>query len=88
MRARPRLAMISAATEAGLAVVGLSIHAPTASSERFQAEAQVISNIAYAPAQPTGSQGHLLDLCLPDGGYNDPILTGGTTTFGAVCANG
>lgn len=30
--------------------------------------AQVITNIAYAPAQPAGSRGHLLDLYLPDGG--------------------
>ncbi|MEV0614692.1 cellulose binding domain-containing protein [Nonomuraea sp. NPDC050404] len=30
--------------------------------------AQVISDIAYAPAQPAGSRGHLLDLYLPSGG--------------------
>ncbi|MEV5560740.1 cellulose binding domain-containing protein [Nonomuraea wenchangensis] len=29
---------------------------------------QVISDIAYAPAQPAGSKGHLLDLYLPAGG--------------------
>ncbi|MEO3863559.1 alpha/beta hydrolase [Acrocarpospora sp. B8E8] len=35
-------------------------------------QAQVISNLAYAPPQPAGSQGHLLDLYLPDGGGSAP----------------
>jgi hypothetical protein len=68
MRPRPRVATISTVAAATLAVVGLSIHAPTASSEGIQAQAQVISNIAYTPAQPAGSEGQLLDLYLPDGG--------------------
>ncbi|WP_062349138.1 cellulose binding domain-containing protein [Herbidospora yilanensis] len=45
-----------------LAVLGVSVAlAPPA-------HAQVISDIAYAPAQPAGSRGHLLDLHLPSTG--------------------
>ncbi|MEO3813986.1 cellulose binding domain-containing protein [Sphaerisporangium sp. B11E5] len=39
------------------------------------AQAAVYSNIAYAPAQPAGSKGHLLDLYLPTGGLTPrPLL--------------
>ncbi|MFN8074044.1 MAG: alpha/beta hydrolase [Kineosporiaceae bacterium] len=36
--------------------------------------AQTISNIAYAPAQPANSQGHLLDLYLPSASAPTPLL--------------
>ena len=72
--ARIRAATI-AVTAAALTTLGLStaaLGAPSsaAAPTRAQAQAQaaqVISNIAYAPAQPAGSQGHLLDLYLPAG---------------------
>jgi acetyl esterase/lipase len=35
--------------------------------------AQTVSNIAYAPAQPAGSRGHLLDLYLPGGTARTPL---------------
>lgn len=44
-----------------LAAIGVSL-TPQA------AHAAVISNIAYAPANPAGTNGHLLDLYLPDAG--------------------
>lgn len=39
--------------------------APAAAQAKPSRGPQVISDLAYAPAQPAGSQGHLLDLYLP-----------------------
>ncbi|MCK2217029.1 cellulose binding domain-containing protein [Actinomadura sp. ATCC 31491] len=53
-----------------LAAVGV----PAAFAPPAQA-AQVITDIAYAPAQPAGSRGHLLDLYLPSTGITPrPLL--------------
>lgn len=70
MHARPRTAVIVCMAMALLAAVGLS-----AAFSRPAQAAQVITDIAYAPAQPTGSRGHLLDLYLPDAGTTPrPLL--------------
>ncbi|MEV4567630.1 cellulose binding domain-containing protein [Nonomuraea sp. NPDC049419] len=63
MHARPRTATIVCMAMALLAAVGLSAALP-----RPAHAAQVVTDIAYAPAQPAGSRGHLLDLYLPDTG--------------------
>jgi len=70
--ARIRAATIAVAAAAlatlGLSTAALGASSSTAAPTRAQAQAaQVLSNIAYAPAQPAGSQGHLLDLYLPSG---------------------
>jgi acetyl esterase/lipase len=39
---------------------------------------QTISNVAYAPAEPSGSRGHLLDLYLPDGAGPWPLVVWST----------
>lgn len=63
MHARIRMSTIVGMVMTMLATVGVSlVLAPPAQA------AQVISNIAYAPAQPAGSKGHLLDLYLPSEG--------------------
>src|SRR5262249_45983764 len=67
MRAGIRAATIAAVVASAATVAGGSTHGITASAASVQAT-QVISNIAYAPAQPAGSRGHLLDLYLPSGG--------------------
>ncbi|WP_186356083.1 cellulose binding domain-containing protein [Streptomonospora sp. PA3] len=36
--------------------------------------AETITNVAYAPAQPADSRGHLLDLYLPEGGQDRPLV--------------
>jgi acetyl esterase/lipase len=66
--ARIRAATLAVAATA-LATVGLSAVAQGASSPAapHAQAASVTSNIAYAPADPAGSQGHLLDLFLPSG---------------------
>lgn len=40
--------------------------------------AQTITNVAYAPAEPAGSRGHLLDLYLPDGPGPAPLVVWST----------
>jgi acetyl esterase/lipase len=71
MRAGIRVAAIVGTV---MAVSGGSISAIPASATPAQVT-QVISNIAYAPAQPAGSRGHLLDLYLPSGGTTPrPLL--------------
>ncbi|WP_052748174.1 cellulose binding domain-containing protein [Cellulomonas sp. FA1] len=40
--------------------------------------AQTVTNIAYAPADPAGSRGHLLDLYLPDGPGPAPLVVWST----------
>ncbi|MCO1580397.1 alpha/beta hydrolase [Crossiella sp. SN42] len=46
----------------------------------------VHTDISYAPAEPAGSRGHLLDLYVPDGGHRKPrpllIVTGGSAWLG------
>ncbi|WP_344923466.1 cellulose binding domain-containing protein [Streptosporangium oxazolinicum] len=70
MQARTRTAMIVGMALTMLAAVGVSTtFAPPAHAT------QVITNIAYAPAQPAGSKGHLLDLHLPSTGITPrPLL--------------
>lgn len=70
MQARIRAASIAGLAMTLLAAVGLSAaYAPPAHA------AQVITDIAYAPAQPAGSKGHLLDLYLPSTGSTPrPLL--------------
>lgn len=58
MRIGFRLAAIAVAALAALAAVG-----PPAAAQQTR---QVLTDIAYAPAQPAGTRGHLLDLYLPD----------------------
>jgi acetyl esterase/lipase len=73
MRASTRMLTIAGAAVAALAATGASAGGIAASAS-VQAT-QVISNIAYAPAQPAGSRGHLLDLYLPSGGTTPrPLL--------------
>jgi acetyl esterase/lipase len=60
MRTRLGAIAIVGTAAVALAAVGVSIPA--------HAAVTVISNIAYAPAQPAGSLGHLLDLYLPSDG--------------------
>lgn len=63
MHARQRTASILGMVMTMLATLGVSLAlAPPAHAD------QVISDIAYAPAEPAGSRGHLLDLYLPSGG--------------------
>ncbi|WP_436761084.1 cellulose binding domain-containing protein [Streptosporangium sp. V21-05] len=70
MQAQIRRAMIVGMAMAMLAVVGVS--APFAPPAHAM---QVITDIAYAPAQPAGSRGHLLDLHLPSTGITPrPLL--------------
>ncbi len=62
MQARIRMATVASTVMTVLAAVGVSLAvAPPA-------HAAVISDIAYASAQPAGSRGHLLDLHLPSTG--------------------
>jgi acetyl esterase/lipase len=70
MQARIRTAKIVGMVLTMLASVGVSLaFAPPAQA------AQVITDIAYAPAQPAGSRGHLLDLRLPSTGITPrPLL--------------
>ncbi|MEV0999325.1 cellulose binding domain-containing protein [Nonomuraea sp. NPDC050202] len=70
MHARNRTASILGMVMTMLVTLGVSL----ALSPPARA-AQVISDIAYAPAQPAGSRGHLLDLYLPSGGITPrPLL--------------
>jgi len=63
MHARIRAAVIAGAAVTALAVTGVPTNG-YATAARPQA-VQVTNNIAYAPAQPAGSRGHLLDVYLP-----------------------
>lgn len=58
---------------AALALVG-SVAAVAAPAQA----AQTITNIAYAPADPPGSRGHLLDLYVPDGAGPWPVVVWST----------
>ncbi|MEU5862091.1 MULTISPECIES: cellulose binding domain-containing protein [unclassified Nonomuraea] len=70
MQARIRTAWLVGLMMTVLAAVGV----PAAFAPPAQA-AQTITNIAYAPAQPAGSKGHLLDLYLPSAGLTPrPLL--------------
>ncbi|MDA0636077.1 cellulose binding domain-containing protein [Nonomuraea sp. MCN248] len=70
MQARIRTATIAGMAMAVLAAVGV----PTILTPPAHA-AQVITDVAYAPAQPAGSRGHLLDLYLPSTGITPrPLL--------------
>jgi acetyl esterase/lipase len=53
------------------AVAAMASIGPPATAQA-QAPQEVLTNIAYAPAQPAGSRGHLLDLYLPDGA-DEPV---------------
>ncbi|MDX3231883.1 prolyl oligopeptidase family serine peptidase [Streptomyces sp. ME19-01-6] len=64
MYTRTRTRLIVGVALAALTAISTSNHATAAPSRA----AQTISNIEYAPAQPAGSKGHLLDLYLPDTG--------------------
>ncbi|WP_182876101.1 cellulose binding domain-containing protein [Microbispora sp. H10670] len=70
MQARITKAMIVGMAMTMLAAVGVSaVFAPPAHA------AQVITDISYAPAQPAGSRGHMLDLYLPSTGITPrPLL--------------
>ncbi|MEU8381792.1 cellulose binding domain-containing protein [Streptosporangium sp. NPDC048865] len=70
MHHRIRTALIVGMAMTMLAAVGVSTaFAPPAHAS------QVISDIAYAPAQPAGSRGHLLDIHLPSTGITPrPLL--------------
>ncbi|KGM09108.1 esterase, partial [Cellulomonas bogoriensis 69B4 = DSM 16987] len=61
--------MAAGAVALAVAVVGLS---PAAAPPAHAA--QTITDIAYAPAQPAGTQGNLLDLYLPDGDGPAPLV--------------
>ncbi|MBO9554637.1 cellulose binding domain-containing protein [Cellulomonas sp.] len=54
-----------------LALVAAGLVVSTSQSPAYAA--QTVSNIAYAPAQPAGSRGHLLDLYLPGGTARTPL---------------
>ncbi|GGK01128.1 hypothetical protein GCM10010123_33900 [Pilimelia anulata] len=75
MHLRTRAALAGAAALATLAAVGPSD--PAAAATR---PPEVIKNVAYAPAEPAGSKGHLLDLYLPEGTAARPLViwTGGS----------
>ncbi|GAA2850305.1 cellulose binding domain-containing protein [Nonomuraea rubra] len=70
MHARKRTASILGMVLTMLATLGVSLAlSPPAHAT------QVFTDIAYAPAQPAGSRGHLLDLYLPSGGITPrPLL--------------
>ena len=70
MQARTRTAMLVGVAMTVLAAVGVPVaFAPPAHAM------QAITDIAYAPAQPAGSRGHLLDLYLPSTGITPrPLL--------------
>nr|WP_169806303.1 cellulose binding domain-containing protein [Herbidospora sakaeratensis] len=69
MQVRIHMAAVAGMVMTMLATLGVSVAlAPPA-------HAQVISDIAYAPAQPAGSRGHLLDIYLPSTGMTPrPLL--------------
>lgn len=70
MQARTRAAVIVGLAMTVLAAVGV----PTAFAPPAHAT-QTITDIAYAPAQPAGGRGHLLDLYLPSTGITPrPLL--------------
>src|SRR4051794_38257933 len=48
-----------------LALVVAAVLVPQSAQAASSTAARTIKNIAYAPAQPAASQGHLLDLYLP-----------------------
>ncbi|MDQ1295832.1 MAG: hypothetical protein QG608_3719, partial [Actinomycetota bacterium] len=70
MRTRLRTTATVAVATVGVAVVGLAMQAMVAPAHA----AQTISNVAYAPAQPAGGKGHLLDLYLPEGSGLRPLV--------------
>jgi acetyl esterase/lipase len=63
-----RLASLAAALVTTLAVMVAAGPLPTAAATR---PARIFRNLAYAPAQPAGTRGHLLDLYLPA----EPVTT-------------
>lgn len=71
-------AQIRRATRATIVGMALTVLAALGVSATFTPPAhamQVITDIAYAPAQPAGSRGHLLDLHLPSTGITPrPLL--------------
>jgi len=75
----PLVASVPAAATASSPPVPAAA-APASSVPRASLPASVIRDIAYAPAQPPDSRGHLLDLYLPATGGRRPLLiwTGGS----------
>ncbi|MGR6920140.1 cellulose binding domain-containing protein [[Actinomadura] parvosata] len=68
-------ARIPRAVIVGMAMTVLAALGVSAASVPPAHAAQVITDIAYAPAQPAGSKGHLLDLYLPSTGITPrPLL--------------
>ncbi|NJP94940.1 alpha/beta hydrolase fold domain-containing protein [Nonomuraea sp. FMUSA5-5] len=68
-------ARIPRAVIVGMAMTVLAALGVSAASMPPAHAAQVITDIAYAPAQPSGSRGHLLDLYLPSTGITPrPLL--------------
>jgi acetyl esterase/lipase len=70
MRAAAVAVAAAALSVLGVSAVTFGASPPATASQGVQgqaAAAQVFSNIAYAPATPAGSQGHLLDVYEPSG---------------------
>src|SRR5262245_20405340 len=69
MHVRKRVGAVVGVVVAALAVTGVTTVAAA------PAHAAVTSNIAYAPADPAGSRGHLLDVYTPSAGTGPwPLL--------------
>jgi acetyl esterase/lipase len=64
-RIRLTLGRLQRALTASAAAVAVLTAAGAATSAPAAKEVQVVKNLAYAPAQPPGTQGHLLDLYVP-----------------------
>lgn len=74
LRTRLHLGRIPRALTAAAAAVAFIAAAGAASPARGNADVEVTKDLAYAPAQPPGTQGHLLDLYVPRSGRPVPLV--------------
>jgi acetyl esterase/lipase len=81
MRTAALLALVTGATTGGAGATASTGAAPAADRAQPAGEVRVIRDVAYAPPEPAGSKGHLLDLYLPAAGHRRlplVIWTGGS----------
>lgn len=74
MGERLHAAMIVVVATTAAAVAAAFTAVATLNAGTPAVRATVVSNLAYAPAQPAGSLGHLLDLYLPGGTVRRPLV--------------
>jgi acetyl esterase/lipase len=73
---------------AGLVLVAWAVLSPTAAQANSTADVRIIKDVAYAPPQPAESQGHLLDLYLPQHSRQPAPLVIWTHGSGWLAENG